>query len=77
MRLIVGPIVGLMIAALFGTEGAARQSNVTQASMPAAVTTTVLASEYHLKPSLVTAIVFFSTVLSPFTLTPLLVYLGR
>ena len=45
--------------------------------MPAAVTTTVLATEYGLDPSLVTAMVYIGTLLSPLTLTPLLVYLGR
>jgi predicted permease len=45
--------------------------------MPAAVATTVVATEYKLKPSLVTAIVFLGTALSPLTLTPLLVYLAR
>jgi predicted permease len=45
--------------------------------MPAAVATTVVATEYHLEPSLVTAIVFIGTLLSPLTLTPLLVYLAK
>jgi len=45
--------------------------------MPSAVLTTVLASEYDLDSSLVTAIVFTTTLLSPLTLTPLLLYLGR
>jgi predicted permease len=41
------------------------------------VMNTVLASEYGLDSSLVTAIVFVGTLLSPLTLTPLLVYLGK
>jgi len=45
--------------------------------VPAAVTNIVLATEYKLDSSLVTAIVFIGTILSPLTLTPLLVYLGR
>jgi predicted permease len=77
IRLIAGPIVGLSLAALFGLSPVARQGTVSQASMPAAVATTVLATEYNLEPSLVTAIVFLGTILSPLTLTPLLVYLGR
>jgi predicted permease len=41
------------------------------------VMTTVLANEYELDTSLVTAIVFVSTILSPLTLTPLIYLLGR
>jgi len=77
IRLIAAPAIALTLAALFGMGGAVRQANVVQASMPAAVSTTVLASEFRLEPALVTAIVFVSTVLSPLTLTPLLVFLGR
>ena len=77
LRLLVGPLVGTGMAAAFGLEGTARQAGVTQASMPSAVLTTVLASEYNVEPQLVTAIVFFSTILSPLTLTPLILFLGR
>ncbi|MFT3890147.1 MAG: hypothetical protein QM730_00800 [Anaerolineales bacterium] len=45
--------------------------------MPSMVSNTVLATEYHLDAKLVTAVVFISTLLSPVTLTLLLVFLGR
>ena len=77
LRLLAGPLVGSGTAAAFHLEGTARQAGITQASMPTAVLTTVLASEYNVEPQLVTAIVFFSTILSPLTLTPLLLFLGR
>lgn len=77
VRLIAGPIAGWLLASLFGMQGVVKQANVVQAAMPAAVSTTVLATEFHLEPPLITAIVFVSTVLSPLTLTPLLVFLGR
>jgi hypothetical protein len=77
LRLLVGPLVGLALAVPFGLQGAAWQGNISQTAMPAAVTTTVLATEYKLDSSLVTAIVFLSALLSPLTLTPLLVYLGK
>ncbi|MBN2387522.1 MAG: AEC family transporter [Anaerolineales bacterium] len=76
MRLLGGPLVGSGMAGLFGLEGAARQAGITQVSMPTAVLTTVLASEYDVEPKLVTSVVFFSTILSPFTLTPLIYLLG-
>lgn len=76
LRLVAGPLMGSSLANAFGLQGAARQAGITQTAMPAAVITTVLASEYDLEPQLVTAIVFFSTLLSPLTLTPLLFLLG-
>jgi predicted permease len=76
LRLLMEPAVGLLLAIPFGLSGAGKQGTVTETAMPAAVATTVLATEYGLEPSLVTAIVFVGTILSPFTITPLLVYLG-
>jgi hypothetical protein len=76
-RLVAGPFIALGLAALFGLPPAARQAGVTEAGMPSAVMTTILATEYDLEPSLVTAVVFISTILSPLTLTPLLYFLGR
>jgi predicted permease len=62
---------------MFGFQGFEKQANVIQAAMPAAVATTVVANEFRLESSLVTAIVFLGTILSPFTLTPLIVFLSR
>jgi len=76
-KLLLGPVVGILLASLFGLQGHTRQGSVIEAAMPAAVATTVVATEYKLQPSLVTAIVFLGTALSPLTLTPLLVYLAR
>jgi predicted permease len=77
LRLLAAPLIGLLLGAFFGFQGAARQGNITESAMPAAVTNTVLATEYGLDTSLVTAMVFVGTILSPLTLTPLLVYLGK
>jgi predicted permease len=77
LRLLAGPLVGLLLAIPFGLQGAARQGNLVETATPAAVTNIVLATEYKLDSSLVTAIVFIGTILSPLTLTPLLVYLGK
>lgn len=76
-RLIVGPLLGWGLTALFGMKGAFRQDGITDAGMPSAVMTTMLAAEYELEPSLVTTIVFVSTILSPLTLTPLLFFMGK
>lgn len=77
MRLLIAPALALLIAAWFGIQAFARQGAVTQASMPSMVSATVLSAEYNLDSKLIAAIVFVSTVLSPLTLTPLLVFLGR
>ena len=76
-RLLVGPLIGIFFAALFGLNGSARKDGILEAGMPSAVMTTVLANEYKMDASLVTAIVFVGTVLSPLTLTPLIYFLGR
>ncbi len=77
LRLIIAPLAALLFAVLFGLQGFTLQASVTQASMPSMVSATVLAAEYNLDSRLVTAVVFISTLLSPFTLTPLLVFLGQ
>ena len=76
LRMLIAPLAALLFAALFGLQGFTRQAGVTQASMPSMVSATVLATEYNLDAKLVTAVVFISTLLSPLTLTPLLVFLG-
>jgi len=76
-RLLIGAVIGLVMAAVFGLNSTARKVGITQAGMPSAVMTTILANEYKLDASLVTAIVFISTILSPLTLTPLLYFLGK
>jgi predicted permease len=75
-RLLGGALLALALAPLFGLSGAARQAAIVQASMPSAVICTILAMEYDVEPGMVTSAVFFSTLLSPLTLTPLLVHLG-
>jgi predicted permease len=75
-QLLSGPAVGLLLAALIGLSGPARQAGVLEASMPTAVITTILAVEYDIDPAFVTGIVLVTTLLSPFTLAPLIAYLG-
>ena len=77
LRLVAAPAIGLLLAGLFGLQGPARQATVAESGVPSAVTTLVLSTEYGLDTSLVTAMVFPGTILSPLTLTPLLVFLGR
>jgi len=76
LRLLIAPLGAFLLAALFGLIGPVRQGAVIPASMPGMVSATVLATEYQLDSKLVTAVIFISTILSPLTLTPLLVILG-
>ena len=69
LTLVVSPLVAFGLADLTGLTGAARQAGVLEASMPAAIMTTVLALEYDALPSFVTAVVFATTLASPLTVT--------
>ena len=77
LSILVTPILGWGFARLLGLEGAAFQAAVIQASMPAAVVTTILALQYEVAPSFVTSVVIISTLLSPFTLTWIIAMLAR
>lgn len=72
LSLAAAPLVALGLASLLGLSGPARQAGVILASMPVAVVTTILALEFEVSPAFVTSAVFFSTLLSPLTLTPLI-----
>ncbi len=76
MRLVVSPAIALGLSHLLGLTGPARQAGILEAAMPAAVLTTVLATEFNIEPEFVTTIVLVTTLLSAFTLTPLLAYLS-
>jgi predicted permease len=69
LRLLVAPIVALALAMIYNLGGPARQAGVLEASMPAAVITTLLATEFDAEPKLVTGTVVVSTLISPLTLT--------
>ena len=75
VSLLVAPLVALGLTSLLNVSGTARQAVVVLSSMPVAVVTTILALEFDASPDFVTAAVFFSTLLSPITLTPLIAYL--
>jgi len=72
IRLIGGPILALTLAAPFGLPAIERGAGIFQASMPAAVLTSIIAIEHDLLPDFVTTTVLFSTLASVVTLTILL-----
>jgi malate permease and related proteins len=75
LQLVLAPLIALLIAHWMGLTGVTRQAAVLQASMPAAVVTTVLAVQYDLDSAMVSGTVVLTTILSPLTLTPLIAYL--
>jgi len=77
LRLLGGPLLGLLLTSMLGITGTGRQAGIMEASMSTAVATTNLAAEYKLDTSLVAATILVSTLLSPLTLTPLILLLGK
>lgn len=69
VRLIIGPLLALALAAPFGIDGVERAVGVLQAAMPAAVLASIIAVENDLLPEFVITAVLFSTLLSILTLT--------
>ncbi len=72
LRLVVAPALGFALALACGLQGPALQAGLVQSAMPTAVVAGILAVEYDTEPGFVTSVVFFSTVISPFTLTLLI-----
>lgn len=75
-RLLLGPLVAVGMATLVGLSGLARSAGIIEASMPTAVFTIILATEFDLYPSAVTSIVVLSTLCSPLTLALAINLLG-
>lgn len=75
LSLLVSPVMAFMLATAMGFTGPAFQAGVLQASMPAAVVTTILALQFDLDAGFPAAVVALSTLLSPLTVTVLIAYL--
>ena len=76
MRLLIAPLLAIGLTRLFRMSGPSYQAVVLEAAMPAAVLTTILATEFDAEPTFVTTVVLITTLFSPLTLTPLLAFLG-
>jgi|TARA_B100001964_G_scaffold222731_1_gene267951 predicted permease len=70
--MLVMPVVAFGLASLYQLTGPARQAGIIEAAMPSTALVTMLALEYDLEPLLVIEAVVFTTLVSPFTLTPLI-----
>ena len=69
LSLIIAPLVAFGLSSLLGLATQTRQAVVLEASMPAAVITTLIATEFQAEPKLVTGAVVLSTLISPITLS--------
>jgi predicted permease len=76
LRLLLGPLVGLLVATLLGLSGLGRSTSIIEASMPPAVFTIILATEFDLEPAAVTSIVLVSTLISPLTIATAITAMG-
>ena len=76
IRLLVSPVLALILMHFIQIKGIAFKAGMIEASMPTAVMSIVLATEFDANPRFVTSAVLTSTLLSPITLTPLLAFLG-
>lgn len=76
LRLLVGPAVGVLIAALVGLQGIGRASMIIESAMPTAVINLILASEFGLPTTNVARIVVLSTLISPLTIAATITLLG-
>lgn len=77
LRLVLSPFVALAIGLLMGFNDIAMVAFIMQASMPTAVMTIILASEYDLNRQLSLSLVMVSTLVSPITLSLLIFILRR
>lgn len=76
LRLIASPIVMLLLVSLFSLEGLASDVALLQSGMPVAVLIGVISAEYELEEDLVASSILISTLLSPISLSILIVLLG-
>jgi predicted permease len=72
--LVVGFLVAVAIAELFGLEGVGRGVLILQGTMPAAMFNYLFAARYDREPGDVAGIVLISTLLSALTLPLLVAY---
>ena len=76
VRLLIAPVIAVLVAGLLNLQGLVRATSIIEASMPTAVITTIIATEFELRPGFVTSTVVLSTLLSAFTLPAIISILG-
>jgi malate permease and related proteins len=77
LKLLASPVIGVGLAMLFRLNGAEAIAFILQASMPTAVVTLIMAKEYQLDETLVLNLIVVSTLVSPFTLSVVILLLRQ
>lgn len=67
IRLVIGPLIGLVIIKFMGIEGIIAQTLFIASAMPTSVNSSVIAQEYDNNPELAAELVFLSTLFSAIT----------
>lgn len=75
LALVGAPLIGILLAAVLGLHGIARQAVIVESAMPSAVITTILALEFDVAPRFVTSVVVVTTLASPVTVSLLIALL--
>jgi predicted permease len=75
LRLLLAPLVAVILLGLFHVSGPALPALILQMSMPVAVVTIIFATEFGLDVKLTSSTVLASTILSPITLSILILLL--
>jgi predicted permease len=76
VRLVVGTLVGWLLAVVLGIEGVARDVMIVGAAMPTAVFTILTATQFDARPKFVSDVVVASTLVSIVTVTVVLALLS-
>ena len=77
LKLLAGPVIAIGLALAVHLDSLSAAAFILQASMPTAVVTLILAKEYHLDDTLMLNLIMASTLLSPFTLSVVILLLKR
>lgn len=77
LKLLASPLIAVVIALGFNLTGAEAIAFILQASMPTAVITLIMAKEYGLDEPLVLNLIVVSTLISPFTLSVVILLLRQ
>jgi hypothetical protein len=75
VRLLLSPLIAWGLVSVFQVSGTAAQVTILEAAMPTAVLASILATQYEVEPEFVSGAILLTTLISPLTLTPLLLLL--
>ena len=75
-KLLIAPILGISLVVLLGAEGIVRDTLFVYACLPTAINFLLLSVRFNARPDLVGGVITGTTLLSPITVTAVLLWLG-